>query len=73
MLRIEKEEIERTGGYEIHLIDTAMALDFVFDELEQEFGHRAAKRILKKTLKRVFRRKERSLWNTLKRLCGSKS
>lgn len=57
MLKIEKEQIEHTGGIEEKLIDTAMLLDFMFDELEQDFGHRAAKRILKKLLRQVFRRK----------------
>lgn len=57
MLKIEKEQIEHTGGIEEKLIDTAMLLDFMFDELEQDFGHRAAKRILKKLFRQVFRRK----------------
>lgn len=58
MLEIRDNEIEYDGGTAELLTDTAMLMDFIFDQLEQEFGHRAAKRILKKTLRCVFRRKE---------------
>ena len=60
MLKIEKKVVEHTGGIEENLIDTAMVLDFMFDELEQEFGHRTAQKILTKTLLKVFKQKKES-------------
>lgn len=67
MLRIEKEQIEHTGGTIENLVDLAIAIDFIYDQLEVELGHKAARKILRKTLSKVFNRKEQSRWNIPKR------
>jgi len=59
MLKIERNEIEHEGGTSELLTDAVMIIDFIYERLEAELGHRAATKLIKKLSGVVIKKKRK--------------
>lgn len=63
MLKVEGTVIEANGELQEQLTDTALLMDYIFNELVEEFGTRGAERILRNLPREVIRKKRKERAN----------
>ena len=59
MICINRNEIETFGGLQTQMVDATMILDYLYDEIEAEYGKRAPSKFLLRMVLQVIRKKRK--------------